>query len=454
MSRFESSPVVNAFNENIKNVIDSQTAHFVCGVSGGIDSMTLLYLLHRFEINCTVVHCNYQLRGMASNKDRDLVEKISAMWNFECITAAFDPEEAENKNTQAWARENRYRVFRDIKNQVDADYILTAHHQTDQVETILQKILRGAGLSSWKGMDLVDGDLLRPLINVHKQQIADFARMHEVPYRVDKTNESSGYARNFIRHELTPDMDHFFPGWRENILKLPERAEEFSLMTDVLLSKVQKGKNQIDRKKLLELPQQLWPVLFLRFLKKVLPDSVLSEGLMKRFLAIDELQSGNNIEIDDEWRIVRNREHFEIADGKIKEQEIEVSLTREDLSMEQLIARCRISVTDWSGTLKKGRLQLDADKLSWPVTVRRWKEGDRIQCLGMKGSKKIADLLTDKKINSLQKREAILIESFDGIISAVIFPHPAFDGQWGIISEQVKCDYETSRIIQIDKDSQ
>ncbi len=416
--------------------------------------MTLLYLLHRFEIDCTVVHCNYQLRGMASNKDRDLVEQISAMWNFECITAAFDPEEAENKNTQAWARENRYRVFRDLKKQVDADYILTAHHQTDQVETILQKILRGAGLASWKGMGLVEDDLLRPLINVPKQQIVDFARMHEIPYRVDKTNEYAGYARNFIRHELTPDMDHFFPGWRENILKLPERADEFSLMTGVLLSKVQKGKFQINRKKLLEFPKQLWPVLFLEFLKKFLPGTVLSEGLMKRFLAIDELQTGNNIEIDKKWKIVRNREYFELVDGKIEEQEIEVCLTKKDLSDEQWIAGHRLIVTEWNGTLKMSRLQLDADKLTWPVTVRHWKDGDRIQCLGMKGSKKIADLLTDKKINSPQKREAILIESFDGIISAVIFPHTNIDGRWGIISEQAKCDFETTHIIQIDKDSQ
>ncbi|CAN5306662.1 tRNA lysidine(34) synthetase TilS [soil metagenome] len=454
MSRFESSPVVSAFTENIKNVVDPKTAHFVCGVSGGIDSMTLLYLLHRFETNCTVVHCNYQLRGEASDKDRDLVEQISAMWNFECITASFDPEEAEIKNTQAWARVKRYRVFRDIKKQVKADYILIAHHQTDQVETILQKILRGSGLPSWKGMGRVEGDLLRPLINVTRQQISEFSRAHEVPYRVDETNESAGYARNFLRHVLTPDMDHFFPGWHENILKLPERAEEFSLMTDVLLSKVQTGKNRIDRKKLLDLPQQLWPVLFLRFLKKVLPDSVLSEGLMKRFLAIDELQTGNNIEIDEEWRIVRNREYFELVIGEIKEEEKEISFTRENLSDEQLIAGCRLSLTEWNGRLKEDWLQMDADKLTWPVTVRRWKEGDRIQCLGMKGSKKIADLLTDKKINSPQKRDAFLIESFDGIISAVIFPHTTANGQRGIISEQVKCNSATNQILQIETDLQ
>lgn len=454
MSRFESSPIVKAFSENIKNVVDLKTAHFVCGVSGGIDSMTLLFLLHRFGIKCTVVHCNYQLRGEASDKDRDLVEQISAMWNFECITAAFDPEEAENKNTQAWAREKRYRVFRDIKDEVNADYILTAHHQSDQVETILQKILRGAGLSSWKGIGLVEGDLLRPLINVTRQQISEFARAYEVPWRVDETNESAGYARNFLRHELTPDMNHFFPGWRENILKLPERAEEFSLMTDVLLSKVQTGKNQINRKKLLDLPQPLWPVLFLRFLKKVLPDPVLSEGLMKRFLAIDELQTGNNIEVDGEWRIVRNREYFELVNGEIKEEEKEISLTRKNLSTEQRIAGCRLIVTEWSGKLHEAWLQMDADKLTWPVTLRRWEQGDRMQCLGMQGSKKIADLLTDKKINSTQKRDAFLIESFDGIISAVIFPHTTAGGRRGIISEQVKCNSATNQILQIDTDPQ
>jgi len=450
MNRFESSPVVKDFRENLEIVKGLESATFVCGVSGGVDSMTLLYLLHRHNTNCTVVHCNYRLRGAESDKDRDLVEQISALWNFECITATFDPAETESQNTQAWAREKRYQVFRDIKRECKADYIVTAHHQTDQIETILQKILRGSGLSSWKGMDLVDGDLFRPLINSSKREILDFATALEVPFREDESNKEPGYARNFIRQELAPDMDHFFPGWRENVLKLPQRADEFSLMADVLLSRLMIGEKQIGRKELLEMPASLWPVVWHHFFKKNLPDISWSEGLMNRFLAIDELQTGAEIELNETWKIIRNRDHFELVKSGRSDKGKQIKVSRNDLSNGFFLEGNRMIITSPKSLHERGSLHLDADKIKWPLTVRRWQNGDRMQCLGMKGRKKIADLLADKKISTSQKKDAILIESFDGIVTAVIFPHITADGQAGIISEQVKCSGATKQILLID----
>lgn len=454
MSRFESSPAVKAFRKNIESVSDGESLTYVCGISGGVDSMTLLYLMHRHNISCTVVHCNYRLRGAESNKDRDLVEQISSLWNFECITATFNPDEAKTQNTQAWAREKRYQVFRDIKNEYGADYIVTAHHQSDQVETILQKILRGSGMSSWKGMDVVDEDLFRPLIAISKQEIREFAEAHEVPFREDASNETAGYARNFIRQELAPDMDHFFPGWRENLLKLRQRAEEFSLMADVLASDLMAGERQLKRNALLKLPATLWPVVFHHFFKKNLPDISWTEGAMNRFLTVDKLQAGSGIELNESWKIFRDRDYFLLVKSGENEKNVQFTVHRMDLSDEVFLEGTRLKLYQWNGSHNIGSLQIDADKLKWPLTIRRWQAGDRIQCLGMQGRKKVADLLTDKKIRASQKKEAILIESFDGIISAVIFPHATPDGQAGIISEQVKCSSATNQILQIDKHPQ
>jgi len=451
MSRFESSPIVKSFRKNLETISDGVPLAFVCGVSGGADSMALLYLMHRHNLNCTVVHCNYQLRGAESGKDRDLVEQISALWNFECITATFNPDEAKLQNTQAWAREKRYQVFRDIKEEYNADFIVTAHHQTDQVETILQKILRGAGMSSWKGMDVVDGALFRPLIHVSKGEIQKFAEAHEVPYRQDASNEAAGYARNFIRQGMAPEMDHFFPGWRDNLLKIPQRAEEFSLMADVLVSGLTAGSNKIDRNALLKLPPTLWPVVFHHFLKKALPDVTFTEGAINRFLTAGELQPGASIELNESWKIIRDRNHFVLEKIGENNKGESLTVTRGSLTDGLNYEGIRLQLTIWNGTHNSGSLQIDADKLTWPFTLRRWQNGDRIQCLGMKGRKKVAGLLTDKKIRPSQKKDAILIESFDGIVSAVIFPHATPDGEAGAISEQVKCSPATKHILQIDK---
>lgn len=413
--------------------------------------MTLLYLLYRNNIRATVVHCNYGLRGEASDNDSELVEEVSAMWKFDCVTARFDPSEAEEQNTQAWARQLRYQVFRDIKREVAADFILTAHHQSDQLETILQKLFRGAGMPAWKGIELCDGDLLRPLLNVTKEQVVDFARKHHVPYREDETNRTDGYARNFIRHTLAPEIDNFFPGWRDNVLKIPRRADEFSLMADVLLDRIKDG-SRLDRPGLLRVPPLVRPVLVHRFLGKELPNETVSEGVLNQFLEPEHLQTGAKVNLGNGWQIVRNRECFQLIGEESDVSNDEFIFAKRDLDEEKRAGFLRLRLMNWSGRIDSGSLQADPETFTWPVTIRRWKKGDRIQSLGMKGSKSVAEILTDKKISTTQKRRAFLAESFDGIIIAVIFPHDTKDGQVGIISEQVKCSQKTKHVLQIEKD--
>ncbi|MEX0823570.1 MAG: tRNA lysidine(34) synthetase TilS, partial [Balneolaceae bacterium] len=170
MSKFESSSVVKSFKKH-GEILLKKNNPVVVGVSGGPDSMALLYILYRLAVPTVVVHCNYQLRGRASEADQDLVEQICILWEMECVAVRFDTMGEEGHNFQDWARDERYRIFRDIKKEADADYILTAHHRDDQIETIFQKILRGAGLAAWKGISVCEGDLYRPLLEVSKADI-------------------------------------------------------------------------------------------------------------------------------------------------------------------------------------------------------------------------------------------------------------------------------------------
>jgi len=451
MNRFESFPIVKTFRKNLSKIEDVSSLSVICGVSGGVDSMVLLYLLHRMDVSCTVAHCNYRLRGDESDKDMELVEEISAMWGFECITAQFDPEEAQESNTQLWARDHRYTMFHDLKREMNADYILTAHHREDQVETILQKILRGAGPGAWSGMSIIDQDLFRPLLDVPKDELMAFAEAQHIPFRNDSTNETSAYARNLIRNDISPQLDKLIPGWKRNVLRISEKADQFRLMTDLLLKQVEPKPMIIHRAQFLELPKTIWPALIHRFIEKNVVDARITSGELAQTDALENLQTGSFLQFGDKLRVVRDRDLFCLIKGESTGAST-ITISKKDLPYISREQSVQIQLAPWKGKIDADYLQLDAGQLTWPITIRLWRDGDEIHPLGMEGHKQIADLLTDKKISSVQKKDAILIESFDGIICAVIFPHVTPERQIGVISEDFKCTAATNQILKIDTD--
>ncbi|MGN8225249.1 tRNA lysidine(34) synthetase TilS [Gracilimonas sp. BCB1] len=235
-------------------------AFFILGVSGGPDSMALLYLFHLLERDALVVHINYGKRGKQSDKDQELVEQLSFQWGFECCSIRLNPKEAEGGNFQNWARNQRYQFFQDLKGNSGADAIVTAHHQDDQAETILQKLFRGSGPAAWQGMKEWDGKLFRPLLNFDKEEILAFCESEAIPYRTDESNKSSDYARNFIRNEFASKMDDLLPGWKQNILNLPEQGKLFEASITEITEQVT-NKNSINLKKYAQLPEILKPAV-------------------------------------------------------------------------------------------------------------------------------------------------------------------------------------------------
>lgn len=412
--------------------------------------MAMLYLLHRFDIETIVLHCNYQLRGGASDKDQKLVEDICMHWSIECISMRLDSSEEQTGNFQDWARQRRYQAYEDIKDKYSADLILTAHHQDDQLETILQKILRGSGFDAWKGMEVLDGFLFRPLLNLSKSEIMKFVQHFNVPYRIDRTNEESTYARNFIRNHWFPDLNRLFPGWRSNLQKLADRAEEFGLMTKLILQKVSKTDNRLIRDDFLELDTKIRASILLQFLKKNTEDIEISRGFLKSIDKIGELQSGGKLQVSESHFLYRDRDYFKIIfDSDLKEfnHVIKKSQFKESLT----ISDWKLSIGPAPESFSKGILHLDEEKIKFPITLRRWKDGDSFQPLGMDGTQLVSDHLTNRKIPSTKKKHALVLESFDGSISALIFPNYSKTSELGTISEKVRCTLSTERTLKITK---
>lgn len=448
MSKFESSPINQHFKKCKDAYPELNAARVIVGVSGGPDSMSLLYLLNRHSVDTIVVHCNYQLRGKASDQDQSLVEEVCALWGMECVSVRLDSDKSDGGNFQDWARNERYRIFQDIQKEYQADYILTAHHEDDQIETLFQKILRGAGVISWRGMSLLEGVLMRPLLGVSRSEIMSFVQEFNIPYRIDGSNEESTYARNFIRNQWYPELNRLFPGWKLNILQLPDRADEYREMSDMILTQIEDSPGRLNRERFLELNECLKPVILHRFIQLSGYSVDVSRGFLTNLEGLNNLQTGKRIQVAESVFLLRERESF-ILHQERAATESAVVIEEHGLDQRRTLFGFNWFVEEDFSSVDSSLIQLDYGKLLFPLTVRPWKAGDQIQPLGMKGRQNVANLLTNYKVPASLKKNAKVVESFDGTVYAVIFPDRTNSGQFGVISEKVRCDEKTAKTLMI-----
>ena len=415
-------------------------------MSGGPDSMALLYLLHREEIPAFIVHCNYGLRGQASDKDQNLVEEMCKLWNFECVSVRLEYEKKATGNFQKWARERRYEVFYDLKEELKTDVIVTAHHQDDQIETIFQRILRGSGLSSWRGIETFDGTLFRPLLEVSKSEIMEFVQQFNIPYRIDSTNEESTYARNFLRNNWFPELNKLFPGWSENILAARDRADEFAGLKTLVANGIVSADGLIDRSKFLALPDSVQRVIFSYAADKIGGTGILSAGFLSEIHKLSELQTGAKLQISDDYFVIRDRVSFVIVNENL-DKFMPVQFSEDDVSNGKECSFVKLKSEVFNGVYSKEILVLNSDAIEFPITLRNWQDGDRFISFGMQGSQLISSHITNKKVSALAKKSVKVIESFDGTICAVIFPPNSGVDTIGTISEAYRCTDQTKKSI-------
>lgn len=220
----------------------------IVAVSGGPDSLTLLHILNQEGFkNIIIAHLDHQLRK-ESQKDAQLVAELAQKYEkpFELKTVDIKAK-AQRENLEAVGRTERYQFFRELKHKHKADYIVTAHHADDQIETVLLNIIRGCGLDGLSGMQEVDGDIWRPLLPYSKQDIFDYCKVHQLTFVEDKSNQDLVYRRNFLRHQVIPKLKELNPnliGTMKNNLRIWKNASDFLL---------KQAKSYLDEQ---DLPQQ------------------------------------------------------------------------------------------------------------------------------------------------------------------------------------------------------
>ena len=214
----------NNFKENLEVLgEDIFSKKFLLAVSGGADSMVLSHLFRFFDsaqndkgLEFQVAHVNYHFRGEDSNLDQKIVEDFCKKNDIKFhLKDVSEEEKTEMKSLQNWAREIRYNFFFNLLEKENLDFIVTAHHLNDELETFIINLSRGSGIKGLSGIPKNENRILRPFLTFSKSEIYAFAEENNIDFREDKSNQKDDYLRNKIRNQIVPKITEIFPNFLE-----------------------------------------------------------------------------------------------------------------------------------------------------------------------------------------------------------------------------------------------
>ncbi|WP_395655099.1 tRNA lysidine(34) synthetase TilS [Flavobacterium sp.] len=384
-------------------------------VSGGIDSMVLLDLFYKLRFEICVVHCNFQLRGKESDADELLVREICQDGYIPYFINSFETLEfaKENKlSIQLAARKLRYDWFQELLS-LGFDYVLTAHHLDDNVETFLINFTRGTGLEGLTGIPAQNRNIIRPLLPFSREEIENYAKENKIQWREDSSNASDKYFRNQLRHNIVPTLKELNSGFLDsfqNTLHHLQQAE--SLVNDaskLVFEKVVKEKGN-------QLEIHLKPLLEFQNYKAYLFQWLKSYGFSawNDIYDLVEAQSGKQV-FSETHVLLKDREKLILSErNSINKSEvfiIESIESKVNIPLKLIFSR-------FSGgeNVNANCIFVDEDKIKFPLTIRKWQEGDYFYPAGMNGKKKLSKYFKDEKYSLLDKENQWLLCSEDQII--------------------------------------
>jgi len=398
----------------------------LCAVSGGPDSMVMLHILTSLGYEVGIAHCNFKLRGKDADKDEAFVKLFAEQHRLPFFNTSFETETYSKKNKisiQMAARTLRYEWLEKTRKENGYNLIAAAHHADDNMETVLLNITKGTGLAGLKGIQAKKEKIVRPLLCLTKTEILKYAEKASLEYRTDKSNSENKYERNRIRNKVIPELLSINPSLPETFQKnaehLSDSFEIFQYGLQLLKKKIiesRKGNLFISIKKLQSLPG--W---------KTLLDSLLSEyhfthAQTEEAIKIADTASGKQIQ-NEKFRLIKDRSFFIITPRNDEANEnpiILIESPKKKVKTKDFLLK--LEVKKFKGIQNKSAewfMQLDAAKIQFPLTLRKWKAGDYFYPLGMNKKKKISDLLVDEKVSLLDKEKTYVLISEERIICIV-----------------------------------
>lgn len=388
-------------------------------ISGGIDSVVLAHCLKKLEYPFRLVHCNFQLRGEESNQDEKFVRHLAIDLDCEIDVKRFDLNK-ENGSIQLQAREVRYAWFKELQ-KIHQGYLLTAHHKSDVLETVLINLGRGTGLEGLHGIEPKnDRGIIRPLLCVTKEEIEAFGKANGISFREDSSNKSDAYIRNRLRNELIPILKDIFPQIEERTWDTTQRVKESEVLLKENTNKKWEDIVSIDgdqvRIPMHAILEQSDPLSFLfNALKKYGFSKDNLDQLLKSTTIGAKVETKNLELFKDREQWILRKKPLAMPKAASPVFKIEVKNAVLEFPLGKLQVTIDSDLPDLS-SITPSECYLDNLKLHFPLTLRKWKNGDKFKPLGMDGFKKVSDFLIDKKIPLANKDSIWVLCSQEEIV--------------------------------------
>lgn len=428
-----------------KNIVDYDLIragdNIVIGLSGGPDSMALLYSLidaqKNLNFNIIIAHVNHGVRGEEALADQLFVERKANQLNILHYSKNVDMVQYGKEKgitAEEAGRELRYGFFREILKKHGGGKIAVAHNKNDQAETLLMRIMRGTGIDGLKGMEFKVGDIIRPILNIPREDIEDYIKINNIETVLDKTNLLPIYSRNKVRLELIPYIEENF---NPNLINALWRLSQISNLDSSFLENTAKEKynnmvkSQLTSKVILDAD-------LLAKEDKCIQQRVIRIAIEKIALGLQGFSEQHIIDINNlillgtgkklnlPNGIIVSISYDELIFQKEKNEEFEdfrYELVLGHNQFTNISYTFNIQLLDIDGinSIKMGRYVkcFDYDKIKGNLSIRSRKPGDRFHPFGMNGSKKLKDYFIDEKINKDIRKEIPLLIDDENILWVV-----------------------------------
>lgn len=419
------------FTEHIQqNHLFQPADKLLLAVSGGADSVVLSWLAKKAGYVFGIAHCNFQLREEESRRDEAFVTELAKILEVPLFVKRFDTRkytEERKVSIQVAARELRYQWFKEIlegkvqpvfpgeyfNNQAPFQFIVTAHHLDDNIETVLMNFCKGTGIRGLKGILPRQDNIVRPLLFAAKEEILAFAQAHQLSWVEDSSNEETKYTRNYIRKVVIPAIEKIYPHLQDNVANSIIRFQETAYLFNQALA--------LHKKRLLEIKGDVVQIPVLKLLKSH-PRHTLIYEIFKDFgftpqqvVEVEKLltsESGKYC-VSPSHRILRNRAWLLITPLEASNEQVAL-LDKDDTSTifdQQSLSLKWLKGSDIKFATDTTMAVLDAKEVRFPLVIRKWKAGDYFYPLGMKKKKKLSRFFIDQKLSLVEKEKVWVVES-------------------------------------------